>query len=158
MEEFISVLVYWVAVPAIMLALFVFARKIVLKAPNPESKTSAKAGFWAGLIIFVIFVISQMHNLAQPQFDPLQLAGIAFWPTLFGAILGFTLLFVVGWLLPTPRVGFIVLILAATSTSSFYSYLFISDIRNGILSLTLGVGLGALLHIVVRPTSVRELF
>jgi hypothetical protein len=156
--EKVSILIYWIIVPVIMLALFIFACKIVRRAPNPEAKTSANAGLWAGLILFFVFVISRMNSLKLPEFSDIGIAGINFRRVLIGTIIGIILFVGVRYLLPTRRVGFIVLIFIACSTFSLYSYFFIADIRNLVLSLTLGVGLGALLHIMILPSSVKNLF
>ncbi len=158
MREAISIFVYWIVVPIIMFALFIFAANIVFRAPNPEAKTSAKAGLWAGLIVFIIYVISQMDLLTEPEFSKIGIASVNFFFFFIGVIFGFFLLLGVRYLLPSRRVGFIVLILAACSTCSLYSYIFIVDIRNIALSLTLGVGLGALFHIMILPSSIKELF
>lgn len=158
LQQLISLIVYWIIVPVIMLALFIFAANIVARAPTSEAKTSAKAGLWAGLILFVIYVISRMDSLQTPEFSNLELANVSFWTVTVGAIIGFFLLLGVKLLLPTRQVGFIVLVLALASTCSLYSYIFIEAIRNIALSLALGVGLGALFHVIIMPTSVKELF
>jgi hypothetical protein len=95
--------------------------------------------------------------LREPNFTVIGIAGIKFWPVVFGTGFGFLLLLGVRLLLPTRQVGFIVLIMATASTCSLYSYVFMPDLRNTILALTLGAGLGALFHVVVLPTSVKEL-
>lgn len=158
MQELISFVVYWIIVPVIILSLFIFASTIAARAPKPESKTSAKAGLWTGLILFIVYVISQMDSLKEPDFTVIGIAGIKFWPAVYGTIFGFLALLGVRLLLPTRQVGFIVLILAAASTCSLYSYIFITELRNTVLALTLGTGLGALFHVVILPTSVKELF
>lgn len=157
MQEYISIVVYWMIVPVVMLSLFIFASTIAARAPKPESKTSAKAGLWAGLILFIVYVISQLDSLREPNFTVIGMAGIKFWPVVFGTGFGFLLLVGVRLLLPTRQVGFIVLIMATASTCSLYSYVFMPDLRNTVLALTLGAGLGALFHVVVLPTSVKEL-
>lgn len=158
LQQGISLIVYWIVVPLIMFALFLFAVNIASRAPNSEAKTSAKAGMWAGLILFVIFVINQMESLYSPDFRTTVLVNVSFWLVAFGTILGFCLLLGVRFLLPTRQVGFIVLILTTASTASLYSYVFIASIRHFALSTTLGLGLGALLHIIILPSSVKELF
>lgn len=48
----------WVVVPSIMGALFIFAIRIAGSMKESELKASSWAGFWAGLVIFIIYVIS----------------------------------------------------------------------------------------------------
>lgn len=157
MQEAISLFVYWFVIPIIMLILFIFAGNIVSRAPNPEAKTSAKAGFWAGLIIFIIFLIVQLNAIVRPEFRNVGVAQIGLWPVAYGALCGFLILLGVRVLLPTRRVGIIVLILVSASMCLFFSYIFIPYLRDIIFSVTLGAGLGALTHLIVLPSSVKQL-
>ena len=45
---------YWVVVPIILVGLFFLGRSIMLNVPMGENRTSARSGFWAGLVLFVI--------------------------------------------------------------------------------------------------------
>ncbi len=156
LQKIVSALIHWIFVPAIMLALFIFGANIVSRAPNKEAKTSASAGFWAGLILFVIYVITQVDSLRGVDFTKFEL-NINLWMVAIGAVVGYLLLLGVRFLLPTRQVGLIVLILSVASTSSLFSYIFILHIRNFALSMALGVGLGALLHIIITPSSIKDL-
>lgn len=156
-QQFISAIIYWVVVPVVMFALFIFATNIVSRTPNQDAKVSAKAGLLAGLILFIMFVISQMNSLNASDFANIELVYIDFWLIILGAIIGFLLLLGVRHFLPTRQVGFIVLILVFASTSSLYSYIFIAAVRSLALSGALGVGFGALLHIIILPASVKDI-
>ena len=61
-------------------------------------------------------------------------------------------------MIPTRLVGLITLLLAATSTSSLFTYVFINSVRVSVLYWVLGTALGILLHIVLFPASVRDIF
>ena len=62
-------------------------------------------------------------------------------------------------MIPTRLVGLITLLLAATSTSSLFTYVFIQQCASfGALLGTWATALGILLHIVLFPASVRDIF
>jgi len=50
------------------------------------------------------------------------------------------------------------IVMLSIFTFSLYSYISIAAVREFTLSVALGVGLGALFHIIVMPTSVKEMF
>ncbi len=154
-REITSVVVNWGIVPAIILSALFFNIIIVRRTLQDERGTSARAGFWAGILLMIVFVISQWHTVKSPAFSlnslpslNLELAGI-------GLIIGFLFLWIVRFILPTRMVGLISLILSAASTSGLYAYVFIESFRGTILFLALGIAFGALLHIVLFPSSIR---
>lgn len=158
MREIISALTYWFVVPMIILSLFMFALSILSNAPNKEAKTSAEAGLWSGIILFIMYVITQLDILGQIDFSNMELVRIQFWPVLAGMGAGFVIILAIRLLMPSRQVGIVVLFLVTISTCSFYSYIFLADIRNVVLCASLGFGLGALLHVIVFPSSLKHLF
>jgi hypothetical protein len=158
MQEAISILVLWGIVPGIMLGVLFFNIIIVARTPQDERKISARAGFWAGLVLFVVYVISQLDTLREPAFTFGLLPRFSILAALDGFVIGFMFLWGVRFLVPTRMVGLISLILSATSTSALYSYVFIESLRGTVLFLSLGVAFGALLHIVFFPASIRAIW
>ena len=158
MGEIVTFVIQWVVVPCIMLALLIFAKVIVGSVRDQQIRVSARAGFWGGLIVFVTYVVSQLNAIRTPRFDFFELPGLLIVPIIFGLIVGFLFLWLLRIALPTRLVGFITLLLSATSTSALFSYVFINYLRVIILYWTLGTALGILLHIVLFPTSVLDLF
>ncbi len=159
LQTAISVTVHWAIVPGIMLALFLFGRTILARnTSDADLKTSASAGFWAGLVLLVIFVVSQLHKIRTPTFDVTELPGLDPAPTGVGFVLGFAFLWAARYMAPTRLVGLIVLLLTATSSISLYAYIFIESLRSMVLFLALGTALGALLHMVFFPGSVRQIW
>ena len=155
MRELISLIVLWGVVPAIFLALFIFGMVIVKRTSYDDRRTSARAGFWAGLVLFIGYVISQSHTLKMPASIFRYLPALDLLPAGIGFIVGFLFLWGVRFLLLTRMVGIVSLILSALSTSGLYSYIFIETLRNKILFLALGFTFGALLHIVFFPSSIK---
>ncbi len=159
MLSVISTIVQWIIVPCIMLALLVFALIIVAGTQsNSESRTSAWAGFWAGLVMFVIFVVSQLSSINQKDFDFSYLPGFVIVPIVFGIIVGFFFLWIVILMSPTRLVGLLTLALSAISTSALFAYFFIYGVRVEILYSMLAIALGILLHIVLFSATLREIF
>ena len=155
MREIISLIVLWGVVPAIFVALLIFAVIIVRRTSYDERKTSARAGFWAGLVLFIGYVISQSHTLKIPASIFRYLPELDLLPAAVGFIVGFLFLWGVRFLLRTRMVGLVSLILSALSTSGLYSYIFIETLRDKILFAALGFAFGALLHIVFFPNSTK---
>jgi hypothetical protein len=50
-----------------MIAVFVFAWMIANSARTAELRVSSWAGFWAGLLSFVIYVVSQLAQIREPN-------------------------------------------------------------------------------------------
>jgi uncharacterized metal-binding protein len=155
MREIISLIVLWGVVPAILVALLIFGMIIVRRTSYDERRTSARAGFWAGLVLFIGYVISQSHTLKMPASIFRYLPGLDLFPAGIGFVIGFLFLWGVRFLLLTRMVGLVSLILSYVSTSSLYSYIFIDAFRNKILFLALGFAFGALLHMVFFPSSIK---
>jgi len=153
MARTIVILIPWTVVPVILLALFVFSLTIVSQLSEPESKASARAGVWAGLVLFVIFVLSQLRDLREPEFTFASVPDIDTVPLVAGVVAGFIFLRVVRLLLGTRVIGVTTLLLCAGSTSALYSFLFIESLRPTVLYLALGVAFGVLFHIVLFPSS-----
>ena len=158
MAPVISAAVQWVILPLIMLAIFGFAWIIASKARTPELQVSAWAGLWAGLLAFVIYVVSQLGQIRDPNFQFSALPGLLLFPLACGLAAGFVFLGVVRLAEPTRLIGLITLTLAATSTSALFTYTFINSLRVSVLYWTLGAALGILLHIVLYPASIEHIF
>ena len=155
LREIISLIVLWGVVPAIFVALLIFGMIIVRRTSYDERRTSAKAGFWAGFVLFIGYVISQSHTLKMPASIFHYLPELDLLPTAIGLMIGFLFLWGVRFLLLTRMVGLVSLILSALSASGLYSYIFIDTLRSKILFLALGFAFGALLHIVLFPSSTK---
>jgi len=155
MREIISLIVLWGVAPAIFVALFIFGAIIVRRTSYDERKTSARAGFWAGLVLFIGYVISQSHTLKMPTAILRYLPELDLLPAVIGFVFGFLFLWGVRFLLLTRMVGLITLVLSTLSTSGLYSYIFLDALRDKILFIALGFAFGALLHIVFFPSSIK---
>ncbi len=152
----ISNIIQWVVVPLIMVALFILA--LVIAGRVSSNKASAWSGFWAGLVVFVVYIVSQLNTLRDPVFSSAQLPGFQFIPLLIGAVAGYLFLWLARLLADTSLVGFTTLLLAASSTSALFTYIFIDSLRVFVLYLTLGIALGILIHIILDSGALDEVF
>jgi hypothetical protein len=157
MALFISTLVQWVIIPLIMLAIFGFCCVIVGTARTSESRISSWADLFAGLLIFVVYVVSQLGQIREPNFAIASLPGMLWLPMGYGLAAGFVFLGFVQAAVPTRLVGLITLTLAASSTSAIFTYTFVDQLRLSVLYWTLGATLGTLVHIVLFPTSIDHI-
>jgi len=158
MAPFIATTVQWVILPLIMCAIFTFAWIIASSARTAELRVSSWAGFWAGLLSFVIYVVSQLGQIREPNLHYAALPGLQLLPLGWGLTTGFVFLWIVRHAVPTRLVGLITLMLAGSSTSAIFSYIFIDSLRVSVLYWTLGTTLGILLHIVLFPLSIAHIF
>lgn len=154
----LGVIIKWLIVPLILLSLLNMAKRLANSAVGEDLKVSAWAGFWAGLVIFVILVISLLSQIYVPTMRIEDLPGIKVLPLLIGFISGFAILLAFRCAAPTRLIGFITLLLTATSSSALFSYIFLAHLHAPILYLTLGLAVGVLVHIVMFPASGKRVF
>src|SRR2546429_4152604 len=108
-------LVLWLAVPCIIFGMLIFCMSV---CGHADEKRSAWAGFFLGLIIFVLYVISKLSSLQGVNFAFKAFPDFGFgsWVVLIiGGITGFILLFIVRALKPNRGIGIATLFLSASS-------------------------------------------
>jgi len=176
MNRFIATVIQWLVVPAIIVSLFVISiiiaknssdqvtrnkynRADKTKTKNSEEiSVSAWSGFWAGLVIFVIYVVSQLDALQNPTLNFSVLPSFQPIPTLLGLLSGFAISFVARILISSRFSGILTLILSASSTSSLFSYFFIQSLRFVAVYISLGFALGVLLYAIMFPGTIKSMF
>jgi hypothetical protein len=107
---------------------------------------------------FVIYVVSQLTEIREPELRYVPLPGLQLLPLGWGLTAGLLFLWIVRHAVPTRMVGLITLLLTGTSTSALFTYIFIDNLKVSVLYWTLGTALGILLHIVLFPSSVVHIF
>lgn len=139
-------LVIWAFVPA--MASIVLSKMYMFSqiAETKEYRAAARAGFWGGLILFLIVFVAQVGRYVQtsfPQepiyqgFNPFLTLGAA--AVMFGALYGRRAV-------RAKLLGWLVLAITALSLWSLFHYLFIHTANESILSLALGIALGLFGH------------
>ena len=158
MAPFISTTVQWVILPLIMCAIFTFAWIIAGSAKTAELRVSSWAGFWAGLLSFVIYVVSQLGQIREPNLQYSALPGLQLLPLGWGLTTGFVFLGIVRHAVPTPPGG---AHHPHARRDQHLGHLHLHlhrQSRVSVLYWTLGTALGILLHIVLFPASIAAHF
>ena len=155
-QSLVITVVQWVVVPTVLLALWLYSIRLVSSADDGPRRVSATAGFWAGMLMSAIFVVLRLPDLRSPTADPV-LVSLTLTGIIVGVVLGFLFLLIVRFVIRTPVVGVLTLILCAASSIALVSYVLLPQMRDEMASAALGFGLGALLHLVFIPDSVAAL-
>lgn len=154
----IVIFVRWMIVPLILLSLLVFGERIG-RAPalHSDKRLSARAGFWAGLVFTVIYVIASLGSIAPAGLGLGAMPGFRLLPLLLGLAAGFILLWGVWIALPTRFLGLVTLALSTSSSVALFSYVFIGAMHGWVMYWTLGAALGMLLFTVFFPSAIRQI-
>lgn len=149
--------VIWIFVPVILLILIWFLGSASKKLEIKRHKSATKAGFWAGIMLFVIILIYQVSiflKIGFPHNDIFQ--GFKLWLSLASALATF-LLFLGGKKIISPGAsGWLILAFTFISFSTLLHYLFIRTYNDILLSVILGATFGFLTHLAASPSSFRE--
>ena len=141
----------WGIVPLILAGLLLFTLfGIPDDMADPNIKVSARSGKWAGLIVLVLFIISQKNRELTFSFK-IPAYGFAIWPTLLSTAAGFALSRFFDLIKRTRVLGIFILALVATTSITFYSYIFITNVRSTVVFIALGITFGVLFHEVLFP-------
>jgi len=122
-------------------------------AETKEYRFSARAGFWGGIILFLIVFVAQVGRFVLTKFpqEPIY-RGFNPFLTLGAAAAMFVLLY--GKRVVRARIlGWLVLGITGLSLWSLFHYLFIHTANEYILSLALGVALGIFAHAAIPRLS-----
>jgi len=144
-------------IPAILIAYFIIAAKIPSMVVNSEVKLSARAGFWAGVVVFAAYCVIAIPGIDKLNFDVNSLPSFNLWGLLLGLALGFAFLRVLESLMPNRGVGVLTLLMAAASAIALFSYLFQANARDFTMYLTLGTLFGGLMNVVLFPSLAKGL-
>lgn len=144
-SRYIMAAIEWGFVPIILGIIFVYGVKL---SPSDKSyKSSTRAGKLSGLILFVIFVISQKNRTLTWSFSK-PTYGLEILPLVFGVIGGFIFSRAISILLKTRLVGIVSMFLLAGSLITIYTYIFIATYRSTLVFMALGIALGSSLDIL----------
>ena len=148
------IVVYFVA-PHIMLIMLVAGIVLALKVPQ-RFRVPAVAGLCAGLVCFVIYVVSSSKGFEAPTVTVMTLPGFHWLPTILGLLLGFGVFSLLEALhLNSGLFGLFILILITSSSVAVYSYFFPSSLRDFTILFALSAAVGVLLHIMLFPKRIR---
>ena len=150
-------IVIWAFVPNILIIVIYFTRVVIAKTDDKRQKSAMKSGFWAGFLLFIMFLIYQVGFFVTHGFpdNPIY-QGFNIILAIGSGIVGFCL-FALGKQMASARLsGFAILILTFLSFYTLLNYLFIRTHNELILSLTLGVSFGVLAFFASSPASIAR--
>lgn len=146
----------WAIVPLILFLILCYSLfRIPDKMAEPKVRTSARAGKFAGLIVLILFIISQQNRQLNLSFR-IPSYEFDFWPTLIGALAGFIVYGVFSFVKPARAIGVFVLAIVGSTSIALYSYFFITGLSKTVMYGTLGVMLGVLFYEALVPIFLRE--
>jgi hypothetical protein len=148
--------VHWFVVPLIILLVFLYTLSLLRSTREGEQRTSARAGFWAGLVLLLIFIVARLDDVSTKTFTNTYKVT----PSIVGMVIatgvGFTFFRIVRAFLPTRLIGLMICFLTAFTSIALYSYFFISSAKTLVLTTVLGMTLGSLLHIVLDARTLKS--
>lgn len=152
-------LVIRVFVPLLLIIAIFLLNHLWRAMENKKYQASARAGFWAGFMLFVIILIYQVGIFLKTGFpnDPL-FRGFNIWLALGGGMAAFIFSYGGKKIIPPKYSGWVVLTITFACFYALFHYLFIRTFNEIILSLTLGITFGILAHISSSPALIHEFF
>jgi hypothetical protein len=157
MIKIIYAVIIYGLIPAILIMYFVISARLPSMVEDSEVRLSARAGFWAGVVIFAAYCVIVIPGIDELNFDVDSLPSFNLWGALLGLATGFVFLRVLEIFLPSRGIGILTLIMAAASAIALFSYLFQADARDFTMYLTLGALFGGLLNVVLFPSLAKSL-
>jgi hypothetical protein len=151
--EIVTITLQWILIPLILVGLIMLGRSLVLRAEEGERRTAARAGWWAGLILFFLFFVHELPAFRAPGPGVESGIGVGVGGVALGTLVGFVVLLALSFLSAARVTGFLVLFLTFAGLASLHSYLFLEDRGDLFVAGTLGMALGGLLHTMVFPGS-----
>ena len=144
-------LIIWSFVPAmssiVLLKLYTVSQGTAAKEYQP----SVRAGFWGGLILFLIIFVAQVGRFVQTSF-PHEPIYQGFNPFLaLGAAIAMFVILYGKQTVRASRIGWLVLGITTLALWALFHYLFIHTANEYILSLALGTALGIFMHTAFLP-------
>ncbi len=152
-------LIIWIFVPVILITVIWFLAFAYKRTEIKRQKSALQAGFWAGLMLSVIFLIYQVNiflKIGFPQNDIFQ--GFKLWLSLTSALVVFILALGGKKIISPALSGWLNLLFTSISLSAFFHYIFIRTYNDVLLSVILGAAFGFLTHLAASPSSLKEFF
>ena len=160
MEVFLKYIFYfvvWVFVPAILAALGWLVKSVANKVEEKRHRSAMQAGYWAGILLFIIILIYQVAIFLQTGFPKEEIFQGFSLSLAFGSALVVFIIFLGGKkIVPVVVAGLLVLIFTFLIFTALLHYLFIRTYNDILLSLILGGIFGFLTHFAVAPSSLKD--
>ena len=148
--------VAWILVPAVLLGAVGLARSVAERLTDTNLRDAALSGWWAGLLIFVLFVLYQLPTVQAPVFyhgpEVLVLNIAALIAGFVGSIAGS---FLLSRLRTTRLLPFATMGLTFLGGATWYHYDFTAAHNEWVVSVSLGIVLGLAVR-AARSLTVRS--
>ncbi len=155
--KYIFYFVVWVFVPAILITLTWLVKSQANKVEEKRHRSAMQAGYWAGIMLFIIILIYQVAIFLQTGFPREEIFQGFSLPLAFGSALVVFIIFLGGKkIVPVVVSGLLVLVFTFLIFTALLHYLFIRTHNDVLLSMILGGIFGFLTHFAVAPTSLKE--
>ncbi len=149
--------VVWFFVPATLIALACLLKLRINKVEEKRHRSAMQAGYWAGIMLFLIVLIYQVAIFLQIGFPKEEVFQGFSLPLALGSALVVFIVFLGGKrIVPVVVSGILVLIFTFLIFWALFHYLFIRTNNDVLLSMILGGIFGFLTHFAVAPTTFKE--
>lgn len=151
--------IIYVGVPMIILSMLFLSMYLAVKTPR-ESRLSATAGLFAGLVAFTIYLVGSFSGANPPRAGLEHTPSFKWLPLVAGVVAGFMIPFLAQKFqrIHAGLTGIFVLFLSATSSTATFSYFFASSLRDVTIFLALGSLFGILIYAVFYHPLIRDAF
>jgi len=150
-------LIVWFFVPLIALVMLYFARVLPARADDRQHESAMKAGFWAGVMLFVIILVYQISVFVREGFPSEAIyQGFNLWWAILSAVFGFFIFTNAKEAVSPKLAGLGILLLSFLGCYIFLHYLFIRTYNELLLSAVLGITFGVLTHFASTPGLIRR--
>lgn len=149
--------IIWIFVPVILLMSIWFLCFLHKKITIKRHKSSARFGFWAGIMLFIIAFIYQISiflKIGFPQNNIYQ--GFRISLALASALVAFILFLRGRETISSEFSGWLVIIFTFVSSFALFHYLFVRTYNDILLSVILGAAFGFFAHLAASPSSIQE--
>lgn len=150
--------VIWGLVPALLAWCVFFFGRLYQRVDDLRHRYTARSGFWAGVMLFLVVIIYQIGQLREagfPENDIYQ--GFDLWFALASGVLGYLFLSGGRHIISPRLMGWFVMFMTFAPLWMLVHYLFIRSYNATLLSLVLGMTFGILAHLAASPSSIRDL-
>lgn len=152
--KFIFYLIIWLFVPVVLAVAIRFLATVHKKSGVTFRKHSARAGFWAGFMLFMIMLIYQMSIFFKTGFPHNDIfIGFNLWLSLATALIVFILAAP-----PVTMASWLILVFTFASFFGLFHYIFIRTYNDIILSIVTGFAFGFLAHLAASFSSAANEF
>ena len=155
--KIILFIITWFVVPAVFIGMFLLGQTIVKSQIGSANRVSVKFGFWAGMIAFVIYFVSISELMGPPSVPSVTIGEMKWIGLLSGGGIGYLLIKLVLFYVPTRLVGVVVSLLTFLSLSLFTTYLLIQSWNELVFASTLGFSLVVLVHGMLKPEKYKAI-